>query len=165
MRLPLVSSDDPVLREQAVPVEDRASIKALATDMLQTMRLEGGLGLAAPQIGKSIRVFVTGVGGTEHVFVNPQIEWYSETIVPYEEGCLSLPRLRGVVERPDRVRLRYLSLEGAPQRIEASELLARVIQHEHDHLEGILFPDRMKDIRTLITLTQEEWDSRFENKE
>jgi peptide deformylase len=165
MRLPLVASDDPVLHKPASPITDLTEVKGIAADMIETMRLEGGVGLAAPQIGKSIRIFVTGVGGTEHVFINPQIEWYSETIVPYEEGCLSLPRLQGVVERPDRVRLQYLSLEGAPQRIEASELLARVIQHEHDHLEGILFPDRMKDIRTLKTLTQEEWDSRFENKE
>ena len=165
MRLALIPSDDPILHTSAAPIKDLTEASSLASDMLETMRLEGGVGLAAPQIGRGIRLFVTGVAGSDHVFVNPEIEWVSDTIVPYEEGCLSLPRLQGVVERPDRVRIKYQDLSGVEQRLEASELLARVIQHEHDHLEGILFPDRMKDIRTIKTLTQEEWDSRFEHKE
>ncbi len=164
-RLTLVASDDPALRAVASPVDDPDSVAGLAADLFATMEAEGGVGLAAPQVGRPVRVFVTSAGGGPQAFVNPRIRKRSREQILWEEGCLSLPRLLGDVKRPKRVTLEAVRPDGSPVALEADGLLARVIQHEVDHLDGILFPDRMPDPRKLRTISEEEWQSRFEANE
>ena len=160
-RLPLVPSDDPILRKVAARVSDPKQVEDLAADLFVTMQAEGGVGLAAPQVGKSVRLFVTSAGGGPAAFINPEIVERSKEKIDWEEGCLSLPRMLVDVRRPKRVTLRAQTLDGQTATIEADDLLARVIQHEIDHLDGILFPDRMDDLSKLRKISQEEWDSRF----
>lgn len=164
MRLTLDPSDSPVLRAKARPVDDVKAIGSLVRDMKETMLAEGGVGLAAPQVGKGLRLFVTGVSKDYRAFINPELIAFSKERILWEEGCLSLPRLLGEVERPKRVTVRALDENGATIQTVADGLLARVLQHEYDHLEGILFPDRMKDLSKLKRITEEEWASRFEDK-
>lgn len=163
MRRSLVNSDAPVLRKPAAAVSDPAVVRDLAAELLETMVAEGGVGLAAPQVGVGVRVFVTGVDGEQLVCLNPQVRSSSAKQVSWEEGCLSLPRLLGEVIRPAEVEIEYTDLQGQSCRRQADKLLARVFQHELDHLNGILFPDRMTDRTKLRTITEEEWDSRFES--
>ena len=158
----LISSDNPILKKPAAAVAKPADVVDLANDLLATMVAEGGVGLAAPQVGVSVRVFVTGVDGEQLVCINPQLVGVSEKQVPWEEGCLSLPRLLGEVIRPAEVEVEYTDLKGTVCRRKADKLLARVFQHELDHLDGILFPDRVDDRSKLRVITEEEWQSRFE---
>lgn len=160
-RLALVKSDDPILRAVADPVADPAAVAKLAEDLIATMKAEGGVGLAAPQVGQSVRLFVTSAGGADEAFVNPRIVSLSKRQISWEEGCLSLPRLLGDVRRPKEAIMEAQTVTGETARIEADELLARVIQHEIDHLDGVLFTDRMEDIRKLRTISEEEWQTRF----
>lgn len=161
MQLPLVPSDDPVLHAKASRIADPTSVRQLAADMIETMIVEAGVGLAAPQIGKSIRLFVAGVDKDYQAYVNPEIVWLSTQLATAEEGCLSLPRLLGDVERATEVELHAFDLNGKKVTVRVDGLLARVFQHELDHLDGILFPERMKDLSKLRKLTQAEWDSRY----
>ncbi|MEX2043697.1 MAG: peptide deformylase [Patescibacteria group bacterium] len=161
--LPLVPSDHPTLRKTAAKVSKPSRVRDLVADMLTTMKDEGGVGLAAPQVGRSVRVFVTGVGD-HHVFINPELEQASGELIWWEEGCLSLPRLLGDVERPKEVTVSANGLDGKRFTVTADKLCGRVLQHELDHLDGVLFPDRMGDVSKIRTLTEEEWQSRFENK-
>lgn len=163
-RRQLVPSDDPVLRKVAPRAKDARQVADLADALLTSMREEGGVGLAAPQVGQSIRVFVTDVG-EQRIFINPEITRRSDELIWWEEGCLSLPRLLGDVRRPKEVTVRATDTQGTPFTVRADGLYARVIQHEIDHLDGILFPDRMEDLSKLRTLTDEEWQSRFEGNE
>lgn len=133
------------LRQPSQPVEhiDNA-VHELIRDMFITMEEDGGIGLAAPQIGKNIRIFVVKIDdGIERVFINPLIIGTSEKQCSYEEGCLSIPKMYADVVRPESVTVSYQDSNGRHKTIEASGLLARVIQHEYDHLEGILFIDRL----------------------
>lgn len=164
MRLPLVPSDNPTLRTKAAAVSNSARVADLAGDLLETMVAEGGVGLAAPQVGKSVRLFVVGAGEEPRVMVNPEITKRSKEEIWWEEGCLSLPRLLGEVRRPKEIKVRYQDLAGKKHDLAAEGLLARAIQHEVDHLDGVLFPDRMDDLKKLRTITEEEWQSRFEGK-
>jgi peptide deformylase len=159
----LIPSDHPTLRKVAAKVSDVSQVTDLVANMLVTMKAEGGVGLAAPQIGQSVRVFVTGIGD-QRVFINPELKHVSEKSIWWEEGCLSLPRLHGDVERPKEATMEATGLDGKRFTVTADELYGRVMQHELDHLDGILFPDRMTDLTKLRTLTQEEWDSRFERQ-
>jgi peptide deformylase len=160
-RLTLVPSDDPALRVVAKRVSKPTAVADLAADLATTMEAEGGVGLAAPQVGRSVRLFVTAVAGDSQAFVNPEIVSRSRDRIVWEEGCLSLPRLLGDVTRPKRITVRAATLDGQRAEFEADDLLARVIQHEVDHLDGILFPDRMDDLSKLRTISEEEWQSRF----
>jgi peptide deformylase len=155
----------PVLRRRARPVEDPADpeIRRLAADMTATMADAGGVGLAAPQVHVGRRLLVyrlppereTDAGGrTERpagpfVLINPELEPTDDRMVLGLEGCLSIPEIRGVVPRYARVRYRGLDAEGRPATGEAQGFHARVLQHEVDHLDGILFLDRMTDLATL----------------
>ena len=133
-----------VLREKAVPVEQvTEEIKALAAEMIETMYKEEGVGLAAPQVGKNIRMFVADSGGGAQVFINPQITGESRELVEMEEGCLSIPGVYEKVSRPKRVRIQAQDADGKSRVVTASGYLARIIQHEYDHLEGILFIDKI----------------------
>lgn len=164
MRLPLDPPESPVLRAPAEPVTELSSVAALVADLKDTMLAEGGVGLAAPQVGAGFRLFVTGVAKDYKVFVNPKIIASSKEIISWEEGCLSLPRLLGEVIRPKRVTVRAQDHQGKVFEVVADGLFSRVLQHEYDHLEGILFPDRMTDLSKLKRITEEEWNSRFEDR-
>ncbi len=133
------------LREKAVPVgEITDEIRALATEMFATMEKADGVGLAAPQIGKSIRMFVLKADdGVKRVFINPQIIETSQETCSYEEGCLSIPKYYEDVIRPERITVQARNENGRRFTLEADGFLARVIQHEYDHLEGVLFIDRI----------------------
>jgi len=142
--LPMRRYGDPVLRQKAKPVgEITPEIRALVADMVDTMHDEVGIGLAAPQVGVSIRLLVMDAGkGTTRALVNPRIVERRGSIVA-EEGCLSLPGIFADVERSEWVRVEAIDADGAPVSLEARGLQARVIEHEVDHLDGVLFIDRL----------------------
>jgi peptide deformylase len=136
---------DPVLREPAAPVREvDESVRKLILDMGETMRAAEGAGLAAPQVGVQRRVFVYKLGDEEalHALVNPEIIERKGSIVT-DEGCLSIPGLYYPVERAEFVVVRALDSDGEPIEYSGEELEARVIQHEIDHLDGVLFIDRI----------------------
>jgi peptide deformylase len=135
-------------------------LRALMDDMLETMYAAPGIGLAAIQIGEPVRVIVMDLqekpeGAPEDAegvknpryFVNPEIVWSSEELAPYEEGCLSVPEIYDEVLRPARVRIKYLDYNGNPVEEEASGLFATCIQHEMDHLNGVLFIDHLSKLK------------------
>jgi peptide deformylase len=150
---PLVILPDPRLRLVSEPVaEITDEIRKLAEDMLETMYDAPGVGLAAIQIGVPRRVVTMDVSKTEDerqpmVLINPEILWSSEEKRVYEEGCLSIPEYYEEVERPDRVRFRYTNLQGETIEQDADGLLATCIQHEIDHLNGILFIDYLSKLK------------------
>jgi peptide deformylase len=134
---------DPVLKSRATQVKDfDESLKHLAEEMLRIMREHEGVGLAANQIGRLKRIFVAAYDEEEYVIVNPVIETQSETTEKDIEGCLSIPETRVEVERPTAVTVSGQDLSGAPMRIEVQGILARIFQHEIDHLDGVLILDR-----------------------
>jgi peptide deformylase len=135
---------DPALRQTAAEVEKVTDVhRRLVEDMLETMRVAPGVGLAGPQVGVMERIFVWEVGDEFGAVINPKITWASDEHVEWEEGCLSLPGLYYALTRPGRVRVEGIDEHGAPVSIEADELLARVVQHEIDHLDGVLFIDHL----------------------
>src|SRR6185437_15828220 len=147
--LDVLVAPDPRLKLKAKPVETvDGQIRKLMDDMLETMYVAPGIGLAAPQVGRAERVIVVDVSreGEERQplrIANPEILWRSDELVTYNEGCLSLPEHYADVERPAEIRLRYLDHQNEIREIAASGLLATVIQHEMDHLDGILFVDHI----------------------
>lgn len=152
----IITLPDPRLRLVSAPVARVGeAICALMDDMLETMYAAPGVGLAAIQIGVPKRVIVLDVAkredenaAPEPVFLaNPQIVWASEELSIYQEGCLSLPEIFEEVERPARVRTRYLDRQGREQEIEAGGILATCLQHEIDHLNGVLFIDRLSRLK------------------
>lgn len=150
---PLIILPDPLLRETSKPVEAiDAPIAALIADMLETMYEAPGIGLAAIQVGVPLRLLVLDVAEKDapknpQVFINPQITWQSEEMRAYEEGCLSIPGTYAEVARPDKVRVRYRGREGQEQEILAEGLLSTCLQHEIDHLNGVLFIDHISKLR------------------
>ena len=127
-------------------------IRTLVADMFETMYEAPGIGLAAIQIGIPSRVIVMDLSKREaeaepRVFINPEITWSSEEKSLYEEGCLSIPDVHEDVERPARVKIRYLDLEGKPHEEDAEGLFATCIQHEVDHLNGVLFIDHISKLK------------------
>ena len=141
----VVKFGDPVLKSKASPVSDFGpDLRAEAERMIAIMRDGLGVGLAATQIGmlRRLLVFQAGSDSQPTALVNPEIEWLSDEIVLAEEGCLSLPGVAMDVERPLHARVGGLDVDGDPVRIEASGLEARVLQHEIDHLDGVLILDR-----------------------
>lgn len=154
----IIVAPDPRLKVKSKPVprvED--GLRALMDDMLEIMYAANGAGLAAVQIGVPKRVLVMDLAKDEEqpsprFFVNPEILWRSEERARAEEGCLSVPDFFEEVERPARVRARYLDYEGAAQEIEAEGMLALCLQHEMDHLEGILFIDHISKLKRDIIL-------------
>jgi peptide deformylase len=144
--LPIRVFGDPVLRERSRPVERfDGALRRLAADMIQTMREAPGVGLAAPQVGRPLRLVVFDAGEDEdaRALANPVLrdEWGEQI---GEEGCLSVPGLYYPVSRYLRVQAEGYDLEGHEVSIEASELLSRILQHEVDHLDGVLFIDRLE---------------------
>jgi peptide deformylase len=134
---------DPVLKTRASPVESfDGSLSHLAEEMLATMREHDGVGLAANQVGRLKRVLVAVGEEEEFVLVNPVVEESADTSEKDVEGCLSIPEIQVEVERPTAVTVSGQDATGAPLRIEATGLLARILQHEIDHLDGVLILDR-----------------------
>ncbi len=155
---PILILPDPTLRkvsEPVVKIDD--AVRALAGDMLDTMYDAPGIGLAAIQIGVPKRVVTMDLSKREeeqkpHVFINPQLTWLSDEKLTREEGCLSIPEFYEEVERPSKVRVTYLDLDGKERELEAEGLLATCLQHEIDHLNGVLFIDHISRLkRNLIT--------------
>ena len=145
--------DARILKTPAAPVGavDEA-VRALADDMLETMYAAPGIGLAAPQIGDGRRVVVMDLSREDEpkapkVFVDPEITWASDETKPWEEGCLSIPDVYDEVERPARVRVSYLDRNGERVEEEADDLYAVCIQHEIDHLDGVLFTDHLSRLK------------------
>ena len=144
---------DPTLKQVSKPVETvDDDLRALMDDMLETMYAAPGIGLAAIQVGVAKRVIVMdlareGEPPAPRHFVNPEIIWASEETAPYEEGCLSVPDIFDEVERPARVKLRYLDYHGKTVEEDAEGLFAVCIQHEMDHLEGVLFIDYLSRLK------------------
>lgn len=135
---------DELLRQKALPVEDiNDEIRTLIANMFETMHKENGIGLAGPQVGKSLRLFIIELDDeVRYVFINPQIIGTSVETSMYEEGCLSIPGIYEEIERPVGVTIQALDEGSKTFTLEADGLLARAIQHEYDHLEGILYIDR-----------------------
>jgi peptide deformylase len=150
---PIVLLPDPRLRAKCEPVERITDdLRTLAEDMLDTMYDAPGIGLAAIQIGVPKRVVVMDTAKKDEarrpvVLVNPEITWASEETSAYEEGCLSIPEYYEEVERPAKVRFRYTDLSGQTVEQEAEGLLATCIQHEIDHLDGVLFIDHLSRLK------------------
>jgi peptide deformylase len=154
----------PVLRQVARSVDaselESTVLRGLVADMVDTLHDYGGIGLAAPQIGESLRLAVVEIPGGMSwygdipampltVFVNPAVEVQNDEAAGYWEGCLSIPGLRGFVERPQHVKVTYTGLDGSEGELELNGFLATVVQHEFDHLDGKLYVDRIKDPRLL----------------
>ena len=153
---------EPVLRETAIPVENVLDphIQAIITDCVDTMHSEELAGFAAPQLGESVRIFVSEIRKTKYrnptetapltIYVNPEITWRGEETILDYEGCGSIPDTFGSVERASEIKITYLDEAGERCETKANGLLARVIQHEIDHLNGILFID-LADPASLIS--------------
>jgi peptide deformylase len=150
---PILILPDPMLRLVSEPVATvDAEVRALVDDMFATMYDAPGIGLAAIQIGVPRRVVTVDLAKKDEepapqVFINPEIFGLSEEKSVYEEGCLSIPEIHEDVERPARLRVRYLDLDGKPQEREADGLLATCVQHEVDHLNGVLFIDHISKLK------------------
>jgi len=150
---PIISLPDPRLRQKSEPVASvDDDVRRLMDDMLETMYDAPGVGLAAIQVGvpKRVAVIDTAKDGEEKrplFLVNPEIVWSSDETRVYQEGCLSIPDFMDDVERPERVRARFLNRNGETQEIEADGLLATALQHEIDHLNGILFIDYLSRLK------------------
>ena len=154
---PILRIGDPRLREVSAPVEsfDTPELHELVHDMFDTMAAADGAGLAAPQIGVLQRVMIFGVESTPRypdvepvpstVLINPEYKVIDDTTGGFWEGCLSVPGMRGYVERPAHIHYRGYDQYGAPVERDATGFHAIVFQHEYDHLDGILYPDRLAD--------------------
>lgn len=158
MILPIYVYGAPILTQRTIEVtENTPELQQLIDDMIETMHGASGIGLAAPQIGRSERLFVVDLSpmaeeeGAEEikpmVFINPEIYDESEEDEEYEEGCLSIPDIREYVVRPEGIRMRYLDRNFKKQDVTADGMLARVIQHEFDHLDGVLFLDHISSFK------------------
>ena len=152
-KLPIITAPDPRLKVNARPVlavDDK--IRRLMDDMLETMYGAIGIGLAAPQVGQASRVIVVDVARDGEKpqpmqLANPEIVWRSPELTTGNEGCLSLPEHYAEVTRPDKIRLRYLDYQNEIREVEASGLLATCLQHEIDHLDGVLFVDHLSSLK------------------
>jgi len=148
MILPVVTYGHPALKGKAEIVKtDCPELEKLVDDMLETMKAAGGVGLAAPQVNRSLRLFVTGPLGeddpADHVFINPEIIQFSGLFQGMLEACLSIPGLQLSLLRQEHIRIRYQTLDFSWEEKSYSGLSARILQHEYDHLEGILITDRI----------------------
>lgn len=174
---PICRMGNPVLRETAREISRDYLVsdefRQLVVDLRDSMKHYGGIGIAAPQIGVSLQVAIIELESLNRygeevnlpftVFVNPKLELLTDESQGFWEGCLSVPGLRGFVERPKRLRVSFLNEKGVEKEIVAEGFLATVIQHELDHLFGVLYVDRIKDMRLLTY--QEEYDQYLSGKE
>ena len=156
--LPIITAPDPYLKTISKPVDKvDAALRKLMDDMLETMYDAPGIGLAAIQVGVPKRLLVMDIAPDGEpqaplFFVNPKILWQSEDLASYNEGCLSLPDQYADLERPAEVKVSYIDRQGEQQEVHASGLLATCLQHEMDHLEGILFVDHISSVKRQMIL-------------
>lgn len=156
--LPILTAPDPRLKQKATRVEAvNDDLRRLMDDMLDTMYAAPGIGLAAPQIGVLKQVIVVDIGKDENDrqpirMANPEIVWASDDDNSYEEGCLSVPEHYAAVVRPRAIRVRYLDEQNEIREMEADGLLATVLQHELDHLDGVLFIDHLSSLKRNMIL-------------
>jgi peptide deformylase len=162
----IYETPDPILRQISKPVETfDDALRTLVTDMFETMYAAPGIGLAAVQVGEPIRLLVIDLQEPEdpedpeskpvrdpRVFINPEIVWHSDMEVPYTEGCLSVPEQYAEVMRPDRIRARWRDEQGGEHEEEIGGLLAVCLQHEMDHLNGVLFIDHLSRLKRDMVL-------------
>jgi len=158
--LKIIQEDNPVLRKKAELVKNPSDpkIKKLIADMIATMKKINGIGLAAPQVGASYRIFTVNVEDKVYAFINPEIKDLSDDKIPFEEGCLSIQKIWGAVIRPKKLTIKALDENGKPIKIRAKGLLARIIQHEMDHLDGKLFTDKAE---KLYKIEEKQWNLYF----
>lgn len=158
MILPIHIYGSPILQEPTKEVQENTpELQQLIEDMIETMHGASGIGLAAPQVGRTERLFVVDLSPLAKeepnlpeepmVFINPQVEEEGDIDEEFEEGCLSIPDLREYVTRPDSLTISYLDRDFNEHRLSASGMLARVIQHEYDHLDGVLFIDHISSFK------------------
>lgn len=167
---PICRMGNPILRKKAEDISKdyllSDDFRQLLIDLKDSMKHYGGIGIAAPQVGVDLQVAIIELTGINRygeeinlpltAFVNPRITYLTEEQQGFWEGCLSVPGLRGFVERPSKVRVNYLNEKGVEQELEAQGFLSTVLQHELDHLQGVLYIDRIKDPRLLAY--QEEFE-------
>lgn len=165
MILPIVAYGDKVLKKKAEPIPMGTPLAELIADMYETMYNANGIGLAAPQIGKSIRLFITDattltdenepeLKDFKKVFINPVILNETGALWSMEEGCLSIPGIREYITRKENVRVQYYDENWQLQENTFSGMAARIIQHEYDHLEGILFTDYLTPLKKRLLRTK-----------
>lgn len=156
MIYPIVMYGDPVLRQKAKDIEPGTDLKVLIDDMFETMQAASGIGLAAPQIGKAIRLFIVdgtgledepGMEGFRKAFINPVLVDETGTPWDFEEGCLSIPNIREKVSRKAELTIRYFDENWNPKEEQYDGMKARIIQHEYDHIEGKMFVDYLTPLR------------------
>ncbi len=156
--LPIVTYDDPVLRQKTEPVtENSDELQQFIDDMFETMYGAEGVGLAAPQVGRPLRLFVMDADPmTEDdeqenygpmTLINPEITYFGDEVDEFEEGCLSLPEIKETIRRPEKITITYKDRNFKDQKLTVDRWIARVMQHELDHLDGILFIDRLGSFR------------------
>ncbi len=157
-RLEIVRLGAPILRRRALEVEEvDDEVRALIARMFATMYVAGGQGLAAPQVDISRRIAVVDVPAQEHAvyaLINPRVVAASDTVVRGLEGCLSIPGVSETVERPSKVVVEALDVRGEPLRVEADGELARCVQHEIDHLDGVLYIDHISPLARRMLLSR-----------
>lgn len=135
-----------VLREKAKRVANiDDTIRYLCFNMAKTMRENNGIGIAAPQVGVSKRIIIVDNKGKDWILINPEIVWESDALVDFEEGCLSVPGVFDNVKRPESIKIKYRNAKGKPIFEKVDGLLSRIVQHEIDHLDGVLFVDYLKE--------------------
>ena len=150
---PILTAPDPRLKAVSTDVEAvDSAIRALVDDMADSMYAADGIGLAAVQIGVPVRVLVIDLDQKEGkknpvAYINPKIVWASDEVAVFEEGCLSVPEIWDDVERPARIKCEYLDRDGKKQLLEADGMLATCLQHEMDHLNGVLFIDHLSRLK------------------
>ena len=156
MIYPIIMYGDPVLRQKAKEIEPGTDLKQLIEDMYETMHNASGIGLAAPQIGKSLRLFIVdgtiieeepGMADFKKVFINPVILEEFGTPWEYEEGCLSIPNIREKISRKENLKIRYFDADWNVQEERFDGMKARIIQHEYDHIEGKMFVDYLTPLK------------------
>ncbi len=150
---PIITAPNSTLKQVSKPVaEVTDDVRALMDDMVETMYAAPGVGLAAIQLGEPLQIVVLDVARDEEeqnpqYFINPEITWASEDLSTYEEGCLSVPEFTADVDRPSEIKVKYVDYDGQNQEIHADGLLATCVQHEMDHLKGILFIDHLSSVK------------------
>lgn len=145
-KLNILKNLNPLLRVKTIKIKDPLAeeVQELVLNMLETMRANNGVGLAATQVGSDLRLCVIEEDGIQYILINPQITAKSKTKIISEEGCLSFPGKFFPISRYKEVQVRYLDEKGKPSKIKGRDLLARALQHELDHLDGVLIIDRIK---------------------
>jgi peptide deformylase len=159
----IIRYPNPVLRKKCRAIKKvDDNIRRLIDDLIETMHAASGVGLAAPQVGENLRVIAVDIGEGAFAVVNPKLKKKNKVLQTFEEGCLCLPGIVGPVERPSQVTVEGLDRQGQKLIIEAEGFLATVLQHEIDHLDGIVFLDRVKDKSLIREVSKKEEEEKKE---